>query len=174
MEFKPLVAFGILNGASIGLLNLSLGFNSVGFYQVCHVSSSHSSLLATCSNQLFESMHIIFLFPLMRSLSLLFGSSKLRRVLSGMPGVLLPFVRVGNVCFVVVDQIKGSCWTSALDPSRGILSGMTCVLLLSLRLGLFLTLRIHSRRQLSGSLSGVLSDVTGASVLLCWFWERCC
>eukprot|EP00243_Klebsormidium_subtile_P002732 TRINITY_DN15529_c0_g1_i1.p1 TRINITY_DN15529_c0_g1~~TRINITY_DN15529_c0_g1_i1.p1 ORF type:complete len:348 (+),score=66.76 TRINITY_DN15529_c0_g1_i1:263-1306(+) len=34
MEFKPLLYFGILNGASIGLLNLSLGFNSVGFYQM--------------------------------------------------------------------------------------------------------------------------------------------
>lgn len=28
------MGFGILNGTSIGLLNLSLGFNSVGFYQV--------------------------------------------------------------------------------------------------------------------------------------------
>lgn len=28
------MGFGILNGISIGLLNLSLGFNSVGFYQV--------------------------------------------------------------------------------------------------------------------------------------------
>ncbi|XAR71869.1 hypothetical protein NMG60_11018312 [Bertholletia excelsa] len=38
-EHKPLdrravVGFGILNGISIGLLNLSLGFNSVGFYQM--------------------------------------------------------------------------------------------------------------------------------------------
>lgn len=38
-EHKPfdprtVIGFGILNGASIGLLNLSLGFNSVGFYQV--------------------------------------------------------------------------------------------------------------------------------------------
>lgn len=31
---KAVVGFGILNGISIGLLNLSLGFNSVGFYQV--------------------------------------------------------------------------------------------------------------------------------------------
>lgn len=28
------MGFGVLNGISIGLLNLSLGFNSVGFYQV--------------------------------------------------------------------------------------------------------------------------------------------
>ena len=38
-EHKPfdprtVIGFGILNGISIGLLNLSLGFNSVGFYQV--------------------------------------------------------------------------------------------------------------------------------------------
>jgi solute carrier family 35 protein E3 len=31
---KAVMGFGILNGISIGLLNLSLGFNSVGFYQV--------------------------------------------------------------------------------------------------------------------------------------------
>jgi len=33
-EKKIVMGFGILNGISIGLLNLSLGFNSVGFYQV--------------------------------------------------------------------------------------------------------------------------------------------
>ncbi|KAI5396400.1 UDP-xylose transporter 3, partial [Lathyrus oleraceus] len=33
-EQKAVVGFGILNGISIGLLNLSLGFNSVGFYQM--------------------------------------------------------------------------------------------------------------------------------------------
>ncbi|GJP35224.1 hypothetical protein CLOM_g19732 [Closterium sp. NIES-68] len=31
---KVVVGFGLLNGASIGLLNLTLGFNSVGFYQM--------------------------------------------------------------------------------------------------------------------------------------------
>lgn len=31
---KAVLGFGILNGISIGLLNLSLGFNSVGFYQM--------------------------------------------------------------------------------------------------------------------------------------------
>lgn len=36
MEPRMLVGFGILNGISIALLNLSLGFNSVGFYQVGH------------------------------------------------------------------------------------------------------------------------------------------
>lgn len=33
-ERKAVLGFGILNGISIGLLNLSLGFNSVGFYQM--------------------------------------------------------------------------------------------------------------------------------------------
>ncbi|KAF5727458.1 hypothetical protein HS088_TW22G01151 [Tripterygium wilfordii] len=34
MDMKTVMLFGILNGVSIGLLNLSLGFNSVGFYQM--------------------------------------------------------------------------------------------------------------------------------------------
>ncbi|CAK9141241.1 unnamed protein product [Ilex paraguariensis] len=33
-DSRAVMGFGILNGASIGLLNLSLGFNSVGFYQM--------------------------------------------------------------------------------------------------------------------------------------------
>ncbi|KAJ4839794.1 hypothetical protein Tsubulata_036894 [Turnera subulata] len=33
-DSRAVMGFGILNGISIGLLNLSLGFNSVGFYQV--------------------------------------------------------------------------------------------------------------------------------------------
>ncbi|GMP69638.1 hypothetical protein CsSME_00028823 [Camellia sinensis var. sinensis] len=38
-EHKPfdrtaVIGFGVLNGISIGLLNLSLGFNSIGFYQM--------------------------------------------------------------------------------------------------------------------------------------------
>ncbi|XP_051123026.1 UDP-xylose transporter 2-like [Andrographis paniculata] len=34
IDFQTNIGFGILNGISIGLLNLSLGFNSVGFYQM--------------------------------------------------------------------------------------------------------------------------------------------
>ncbi|KAG8390168.1 hypothetical protein BUALT_Bualt01G0055400 [Buddleja alternifolia] len=34
IDSKTVIGFGILNGISIGLLNLSLGFNSVGFYQM--------------------------------------------------------------------------------------------------------------------------------------------
>ena len=33
-----MVKFGVLNSASIALLNLSLGFNSVGFYQMTKLS----------------------------------------------------------------------------------------------------------------------------------------
>ncbi|KAK1356214.1 UDP-xylose transporter 3 [Heracleum sosnowskyi] len=33
-DTRAVMSFGILNGSSIGLLNLSLGFNSVGFYQM--------------------------------------------------------------------------------------------------------------------------------------------
>ncbi|KAF3454985.1 hypothetical protein FNV43_RR05433 [Rhamnella rubrinervis] len=34
IDMKTIILFGILNGVSIGLLNLSLGFNSIGFYQM--------------------------------------------------------------------------------------------------------------------------------------------
>ncbi|KAJ6395342.1 hypothetical protein OIU77_020576 [Salix suchowensis] len=34
IDMKTVILFGILNGVSIGLLNLSLGFNSIGFYQM--------------------------------------------------------------------------------------------------------------------------------------------
>ncbi|KAA8543662.1 hypothetical protein F0562_021592 [Nyssa sinensis] len=33
-DSRAVMGFGVLNGTSIGLLNLSLGFNSVGFYQM--------------------------------------------------------------------------------------------------------------------------------------------
>ncbi|KAE8692914.1 putative protein TPRXL-like [Hibiscus syriacus] len=38
IDMKTVVLFGILNGVSIGLLNLSLGFNSIGFYQMTKLS----------------------------------------------------------------------------------------------------------------------------------------
>ncbi|XP_068665288.1 UDP-xylose transporter 1-like [Aristolochia californica] len=34
IDLKTVMLFGILNGVSIGFLNLSLGFNSIGFYQM--------------------------------------------------------------------------------------------------------------------------------------------
>ncbi|WOL04323.1 hypothetical protein Cni_G13044 [Canna indica] len=34
IDFRTVVVFGVLNGMSIGFLNLSLGFNSIGFYQM--------------------------------------------------------------------------------------------------------------------------------------------
>ncbi|KAI3523404.1 hypothetical protein L1887_01495 [Cichorium endivia] len=34
IDTKTVILFGILNGVSIGFLNLSLGFNSIGFYQM--------------------------------------------------------------------------------------------------------------------------------------------
>ncbi|KAL2488729.1 Nucleotide/sugar transporter family protein [Forsythia ovata] len=34
IDMKTVILFGILNGISIGFLNLSLGFNSIGFYQM--------------------------------------------------------------------------------------------------------------------------------------------
>jgi solute carrier family 35 protein E3 len=55
-EHKPfdpraVMGFGILNGTSIGLLNLSLGFNSVGFYQVTY--SNLSAIFCDCNIILF-------------------------------------------------------------------------------------------------------------------------
>ncbi|CAI5484792.1 unnamed protein product [Closterium sp. Yama58-4] len=37
-DSKVVIGFGLLNGASIGLLNLTLGFNSVGFYQMAKLA----------------------------------------------------------------------------------------------------------------------------------------
>ncbi|KAL6979338.1 UDP-xylose transporter 1 [Sarracenia purpurea var. burkii] len=34
IDMKTIMVFGLLNGVSIGFLNLSLGFNSIGFYQM--------------------------------------------------------------------------------------------------------------------------------------------
>lgn len=58
-EHKPfdpraVMGFGILNGISIGLLNLSLGFNSVGFYQVyLSFPLLHDAIsILTCANSL--------------------------------------------------------------------------------------------------------------------------
>ncbi|XAR59981.1 hypothetical protein NMG60_11033184 [Bertholletia excelsa] len=34
IDMKTVILFGMLNGVSIGFLNLSLGFNSIGFYQM--------------------------------------------------------------------------------------------------------------------------------------------
>jgi len=34
IDMKTVIIFGLLNGVSIGFLNLSLGFNSIGFYQM--------------------------------------------------------------------------------------------------------------------------------------------
>ncbi|AQK44916.1 Nucleotide/sugar transporter family protein [Zea mays] len=34
IDGQTVILFGLLNGTSIGLLNLSLGFNSIGFYQM--------------------------------------------------------------------------------------------------------------------------------------------
>jgi hypothetical protein len=41
IDTQTVISFGFLNGISIGLLNLCLGFNSVGFYQVSIHPSSH-------------------------------------------------------------------------------------------------------------------------------------
>jgi hypothetical protein len=47
-DSRTVMGFGILNGISIGLLNLCLGFNSVGFYQVL---SLFFGVLGLCIDQ---------------------------------------------------------------------------------------------------------------------------
>jgi len=55
IDGQTVVLFGLLNGTSIGLLNLSLGFNSIGFYQVSPllirlIFSLIENESSTCSN----------------------------------------------------------------------------------------------------------------------------
>lgn len=38
MPWKPLCQFALLNGLSIASLNLALGYNSVGFYQMAKLA----------------------------------------------------------------------------------------------------------------------------------------
>lgn len=45
IDAKTVVLFGILNGMSIGFLNLSLGFNSIGFYQASSLFLIYLELL---------------------------------------------------------------------------------------------------------------------------------
>lgn len=48
-DSRTVVGFAVLNGISIGLLNLSLGFNSVGFYQViCSFAAYQGFACAAC------------------------------------------------------------------------------------------------------------------------------
>jgi solute carrier family 35 protein E3 len=49
IDGQTVVLFGLLNGTSIGLLNLSLGFNSIGFYQVGALVILFSLLEKGCS-----------------------------------------------------------------------------------------------------------------------------
>ncbi|KAI7729282.1 hypothetical protein M8C21_001313 [Ambrosia artemisiifolia] len=42
-DSRAVMGFSVLNGIFIGLLNLSIGFNSVGFYQVLGMSNFDAS-----------------------------------------------------------------------------------------------------------------------------------
>jgi solute carrier family 35 protein E3 len=54
IDAQTVISFGLLNGISIGLLNLCLGFNSVGFYQA---STIHFA----------DPNHCILVFSLLKS-----------------------------------------------------------------------------------------------------------
>lgn len=65
IDTKTVMLFGILNGISIGLLNLSLGFNSIGFYQVhisLHLISIKKSIKWTFFFFFFFSCYLFFYF----------------------------------------------------------------------------------------------------------------
>ncbi|XVE79778.1 hypothetical protein DITRI_Ditri14bG0083500 [Diplodiscus trichospermus] len=47
IDMKTVMLFGILNGVSIGLLNLSLGFNSIGFYQLTNTIQKRLNVSST-------------------------------------------------------------------------------------------------------------------------------
>jgi hypothetical protein len=54
IDGQTVILFGLLNGTSIGLLNLSLGFNSIGFYQVSVlIPSILEKESIRCSNSVF-------------------------------------------------------------------------------------------------------------------------
>jgi solute carrier family 35 protein E3 len=49
IDARTVISFGLLNGISIGLLNLCLGFNSVGFYQASMHRLHYYLLKPKCS-----------------------------------------------------------------------------------------------------------------------------
>ncbi|KAL4284261.1 hypothetical protein GQ457_16G011520 [Hibiscus cannabinus] len=73
IDMKTVMLFGILNGVSIGLLNLTLGFNSIGFYQSLNSGSSffladdqacNHTLHSTVGNHLpKEAIQVLSSFP---------------------------------------------------------------------------------------------------------------
>ncbi|MQL95640.1 hypothetical protein Taro_028316 [Colocasia esculenta] len=52
IDFRTVFLFGLLNGTSIGLLNLSLGFNSIGFYQVRSLLRSFLQFTSSTASQM--------------------------------------------------------------------------------------------------------------------------
>ncbi|ONM15874.1 Nucleotide/sugar transporter family protein [Zea mays] len=47
IDGQTVILFGLLNGTSIGLLNLSLGFNSIGFYQLTNTIQKRLKVSST-------------------------------------------------------------------------------------------------------------------------------
>ncbi|CAN1346285.1 UDP-xylose transporter 1 [Linum perenne] len=47
VDTKTVILFGLLNGVSIGFLNLSLGFNSIGFYQLTNTIQKRLNVSST-------------------------------------------------------------------------------------------------------------------------------
>lgn len=120
LELKPLLIFSVLNGASIGFLNLSLGFNSVGFYQMTKLG----------------------IIPFTVILQSIFYNKRFSNPVKATLGVLLLGVGVATVtdlqlnfvgsilsCFAVVTTCVSQIWTNTMQKKHNI--GSTQLLYLS-------------------------------------------
>ncbi|KAK6144388.1 hypothetical protein DH2020_021208 [Rehmannia glutinosa] len=61
IDMKTVILFGILNGVSIGFLNLSLGFNSIGFYQMTKLAIIPFTVLLETLQKIKFSLSILLL-----------------------------------------------------------------------------------------------------------------
>ncbi|GFP86612.1 uncharacterized membrane protein at1g06890 [Phtheirospermum japonicum] len=110
IEFQTVIGFGILNGISIGLLNLSLGFNSVGFYQMtklaiipCTVFLETIFLGKTFSRSIKFSLGILLLGV---------GIATVTDLQLNMLGSILSFLAVITTCVAQIVFIVLSCLIS--------------------------------------------------------------
>lgn len=96
IDFQTVIGFGVLNGISIGMLNLSLGFNSVGFYQMTKLAIIPCTVLL---ETLFLSK--IFSKSIKFSLSILLlgvGIATITDLQLNMLGSCLSFLAVVTTC----------------------------------------------------------------------------
>ncbi|KAL8051118.1 hypothetical protein ABFX02_06G124900 [Erythranthe guttata] len=107
IDLKTVIGFGILNGISIGLLNLSLGFNSVGFYQMtklaiipCTVLLETLFLSKTFSRSIKLSLSILLLGV---------GIATITDLQLNMLGSFLSFLAVVTTCVAQIVSFSPFC-----------------------------------------------------------------